>query len=128
MTEQEWLDCKNLDRMLVFSRDKVSVRKLRLFACAFCRQASHLASRNECIQQAIETAEKHTDGLVGDKELRRSHHNLLSQDYATGNDVPHRMEEALLTVAAMATTGPGCEHFQARIIAGAYNIRSAITQ
>src|SRR5262249_28266855 len=85
-------------------------------------------SMNDRIRQAVETAEKHADGLVGDAELLQSHYSLLGQDYATGPDRPHRMEEALLTVAAMATTGPGDTYFHARIHAGAHNVRQAVTR
>lgn len=63
MTEAEWLACTEPGLLLEFLRHKVSARKLRLFACSWCRQVwkelHHEDSRN-----AIEITEQYADGLV----------------------------------------------------------------
>ena len=38
MTADEWLTSADPRRMLAFLRERVSERKLRLFACACCRR------------------------------------------------------------------------------------------
>jgi hypothetical protein len=60
MTEQDWLQATDPRPMLEFLRGKVSVRKLRLFAVACCRQNIHLFN-TESIHRAIEVAERYLD-------------------------------------------------------------------
>jgi hypothetical protein len=72
-TEEEWTPaawwaCTDLDRMLRALRGRVSPRKMRLIACAFARHA--LGGRDDRRGlRAIETAERHADGLATEKEL-----------------------------------------------------------
>ncbi len=72
MTEQEWQDCTDPYKMLVFLRGKVSRRKLRLFACACCRRVWHVLT-DPRTRRAVEVAEKHADGLVSDAERWDAH-------------------------------------------------------
>jgi hypothetical protein len=55
--------------MLAFLRGNVSERKLRLFACACCRQVWHLLS-DERSRHAVEVAERHADGLASMDDLK----------------------------------------------------------
>jgi hypothetical protein len=94
MTEAEWLDCKDPGRMLQFLHKRrqgpgliaalfsyfrgpqtgpqkvsqASDRKLRLFACACCRQVWSSLT-DERSRQAIETAERAADGVAKRGEL-----------------------------------------------------------
>jgi hypothetical protein len=38
MTEQEWLECSDPEKLLRFLKGRAGERKLRLFACACCRR------------------------------------------------------------------------------------------
>jgi len=62
MTEEEWLACAEPQKMLDFLRDKVSERKLRLFACACCRRIWQLLQGHNRI--AVEVAEEFAEGQV----------------------------------------------------------------
>lgn len=42
MNEAQWLSSSDSQAMLAYAQDKVSARRLRLFACACCRQVWHL--------------------------------------------------------------------------------------
>jgi hypothetical protein len=67
MTEAEWLACTDPRQLLAFLRGKASDRKLRLFACAYCRavrSAQHLRPGT-----AVAVAERYADGLAGDQDL-----------------------------------------------------------
>ncbi len=69
MTEQDWLVASNAIPMVAFLRDRTSGRKLRLIACACCRQIwdrlTDLRSR-----RAVEVAERFADGAAPPTELR----------------------------------------------------------
>jgi hypothetical protein len=75
MTEQEWLACTDPQKMLEFLKGKASDRKLRLFACAFCRSVWHLLAdggrsrRPEHSRHAVEVAEWYADGDATAAEL-----------------------------------------------------------
>jgi hypothetical protein len=71
MTEQEWLTCTDPTPMLQCLHGKATKRKLRLFACACCRQVWRLL-KDEASRQAVETSESFADGGVTAKELARA--------------------------------------------------------
>jgi hypothetical protein len=109
MTEQEWLECGDPERMLAFLRGKASDRKLRLFAVVCCRRTWSLVgddrkrmvahgrggaevemARQEAdlAWRAAEVAERYADGLTDLAVLRA----LIPADdelegcYADGSD------------------------------------------
>jgi hypothetical protein len=67
MTESEWLAATDPRPMLEFVRDKVSDRKLRLFACACCRAVR--ATEHLGPGWAVAVAERYADGLASDEDL-----------------------------------------------------------
>jgi hypothetical protein len=67
MTEQQWQNCTDPRAMLEFLRDKVSDRKLRLFACAYCRAVR--GSQHMLPGTAVTVAERYADGLASDEDL-----------------------------------------------------------
>jgi len=71
MTEAEWDACYDPQKMLDFLRGRGSDRKLRLFACAACRQAWDELT-DPASRRAVQVAEHYADGLVGRAELARA--------------------------------------------------------
>jgi hypothetical protein len=68
MNEEEWLKCTDPDRMLDHLYGMVGDRKMRLFACACCRNIWGLL-RDEGTQAGVNTAERFAEGLSTDEEL-----------------------------------------------------------
>ena len=68
MTESEWQNASDPHAMLEFLRDKVSDRKLRLFAVACSRRIWTLI--DDLGRAAVEAAENFADGLAGSDKLR----------------------------------------------------------
>src|ERR1700730_10993622 len=87
-TEADWLACKDPGRMVSYlygitwhrgystSRPKVSDRKLRLFACGWCRLMG-ADMRDAVCQNAVEVAERFADGQASGEELAAAHAPLL---------------------------------------------------
>jgi hypothetical protein len=68
MTEEEWLACAEPDEILKSLGDKVSERKLRMFAAACCRRIWELLP-DERSRKAVEIAERYADARATDEEL-----------------------------------------------------------
>ena len=69
MTEAEWLECRGVAQLLLYCLDRVSVRKVRLFACAVCLRAWGLLTDVRS-RESLRTAERYADGLATESELR----------------------------------------------------------
>ena len=68
MTEEEWLACADLSKMLPLLRGRATERKLRLFACCCCRRIGELLC--EAGRMALEGAEWYADGGIKKDDLR----------------------------------------------------------
>jgi hypothetical protein len=69
MDEVDWLTCADPPAALRFARDRMTDRKLRLFAVACCRRLLGVAAEADD-QAALAAIERFTDGEVGAAELR----------------------------------------------------------
>jgi hypothetical protein len=67
MNEQQWLTSADADALLAFLRLGVSIRQLRLFACACCRRIWHVLTPTS--RRAVEVVERSADGLATAVEL-----------------------------------------------------------
>jgi hypothetical protein len=72
MTEAEWLECTDPERMLAFLESKVSSRKRRLFGCACVRRVWRLL-RDSRSHKAVEVAEQFADELADESQLARAY-------------------------------------------------------
>jgi hypothetical protein len=66
MTEQQWQAATGPEEMLSYLMGRASNRKLRLFACACCRQVWDLLSDRS--RAAVEVAERYADGRATERE------------------------------------------------------------
>jgi hypothetical protein len=69
--EKTWQTAAWAGRMLEFARDKLSERKLRLFACACCRRLPHVIDDPRNLA-AVEAEEWYADGLVPRREMKKA--------------------------------------------------------
>jgi hypothetical protein len=68
MTEAEWLACTDPNPMLRHLGERLSDRKARLYSCAWARRRWDRLL-DERSRAAVETAERHADGLATEREL-----------------------------------------------------------
>jgi hypothetical protein len=68
MTEQEWIDCQDIRKLLEYLVGRTSNRKFRLFGCACCRRIWHLLV-DERSRRAVCVAERYADGLSTEEEM-----------------------------------------------------------
>lgn len=83
MTEAKWLASGNVREMLPLLRQRVTSRKLRLFACACARRHWALFFTKE--RRSIEAAELFADGQVGRRVFGRPAESCLCGRLATWN-------------------------------------------
>jgi hypothetical protein len=105
MTRDQWLLCKNPDKMLAFARgnrDRISNRKLRLFAASCCRQVWDLLG-DERSRRAVEAAERWAEGSATRQEIEEAASNASQVTYYSGlwQDL-HHAEDNAHTAAELA--------------------------
>jgi hypothetical protein len=100
MTEAEWNECDDPQKMLEFLPGKASDRRLWLFAAACCRRAWSLLIDKRS-RQAVEAVENMADGLIDD----------LSAALEQANEVvsPLPDERAAAARAAQLAANPSAE-------------------
>jgi hypothetical protein len=99
MTESEWLNATDPTPMLEFLRDKVSDRKLRLFAAAGFRHLTFMLPDGRQ-QQAIELLEQIADGTVTEN-ARRKVITFVRQALPPANESYHTVDNDPYYVALM---------------------------
>ncbi len=87
MTEAEWLTCADPQPMLTLLRCKASDRKLRLYACACCRQVWDLLL-DERSRKAIDAADQYADGLISVEDLAVIHDAARSARKTVKRTIP----------------------------------------
>jgi hypothetical protein len=80
LNESKWLTCEDPTPMLVFLRDKVSERKLRLFAAACCRRIWNLIP-DKPGHEAVEQAERYADGVASRQQLAKARRACFPRSY-----------------------------------------------
>ncbi|HEY7428484.1 MAG TPA: hypothetical protein VH682_29905 [Gemmataceae bacterium] len=106
MNEALWLTTNSTREMIQYVADWTSERKLRLFACAFCRRILHMM-RYYGSQQAVEVSERFADGQCSSAELQRSEGEARYwADIAEREGLPgwHAARMAALSTAQNART------------------------
>ena len=68
MTEKQWRECLDPERMFQFFARAASARKLRLFCCACCRRIWELLPTES--RAGVEVSERFADGLVSAAKCR----------------------------------------------------------
>jgi hypothetical protein len=109
MNESEWWSWDDPEPMLVCVKNEVSARKLRLFACACCRQAW-----NEFVPPlvvaVVELAEAFADNQIGESVLARVQSTMTRHADAATRSAGHGLTSygypALICRAAAAVATP----------------------
>jgi hypothetical protein len=88
LTEAEWLECTDMGRMLLFIWNRISTRKLRLFACALCRIQSTVLSEKRFLTP-VEIGERYADGVVSQEERQAAWKaiNLFREEVVAEGDL-----------------------------------------
>jgi hypothetical protein len=98
MMEDDWLTCGSPQEMLEFLGDRVSERKLRLFACACCRRIWP-AIREQFGRDLVGLGESYADGLCSADELERA----STQGWPDDEDRWHSQTHEAASVAVLMT-------------------------
>jgi hypothetical protein len=104
MTEAEWLECTDPQKMLEFLRDKVSDRRLRLTACAGFRKMMHLLPFRD-LRNVISVEEQYADGAIGKQDANdariKAHTAMLQVPYKPPKTMTARwLAETLVHMAS----------------------------
>jgi hypothetical protein len=92
MTETEWMACASEVTMLRFLKDRISDRKLRLFAIACCLRAwGHLLDGWQ--RTAIQLAERYADGVAPTAKLADAWKD--AEHHAAGYPIDEAMRAAV---------------------------------
>ena len=113
MNELEWFECSDPGRMLRFLGEKLSKRKLRLFAIACCRQCSDQFPDKREIN-ALRQAELYADGLLTEEDRNTTQTALDDLHYEDVDDVGERLLDSLFFERFDAHDALGCGDFIAR--------------
>ncbi len=98
MTDTEWLASADPEALVNFLRGRASDRKLRLFACACCRDIWPYLTE-EVSRRSVEAAEAFADGQASKQELRAA-----KRAAGAFSDVQGAWVAAYVTVGADAWT------------------------
>jgi hypothetical protein len=105
MTEQEWLQCEDVEAMLSSLNANPSERKMRLFTAACCRSIWHQFTEHWC-RSTVELAERIADRQATERE-RAYAWNAVVQEMRLGDPEDNLMGAALTTVEAPNPTHDG---------------------
>jgi hypothetical protein len=113
MSEAEWEDATNRDRMLAQLGPQLGPERRRLFAAACCRRLVHLFDDPVC-RQALEAAEYYSIGSLGEKRLAQAHQAAVAAARRRGGPFNWHLEESraeracdLAVVAVARAAEPG---------------------
>lgn len=107
MTELEWLDCNDPDK-LFFDRFAITprpTRQLRLFACGCCRQIWDYIPDERC-RNAVLVAELEADGKASESVLNEALDLAEQACDEIGAEVPISLEQTAAFATLMAIRAP----------------------
>jgi hypothetical protein len=108
MTEGEWRECSDPAVALYYMPGWPSARKLRLFACACCRQLPGLYG-NKHLVEAIEVVERYADGRADADELANAESGASPWDGRRWDAPSAAVRGAANSDARMAASGASGE-------------------
>jgi hypothetical protein len=94
MTEQEWTNAPDPQMLLEFIGERVSRRKIRLFAIACCRTMGGLLGSSQ--QYALHIAEKHADSEATDSDLEAALMGVLRDQRSQWRIGPESIERHMI--------------------------------
>jgi hypothetical protein len=99
MTEQEWLSCTDPHVLLVFLHNKITARKLRLFAVACCRMIAPQV-KTEGFHRLVDIAEQCADQQVPLTVIGDAVNLLYQQTRTADEDNESRIYRAAREIAS----------------------------